>query len=98
MMATQPGEETARLAALERYRILDTEPERAFDDLVAIAAQICGTPIAFIGLVDRDRQWFKARVGLSMSEVARTMSFCSAHTINQRGLLVVPSARDDERL
>jgi anti-sigma regulatory factor (Ser/Thr protein kinase) len=97
-MAASPFDESARHAALERYRILDTEPERAFDDLVVIAAQICGTPIAFIGLVDRDRQWFKARVGLSMSEVARTVSFCSAHTIKQRGLLVIPSARDDERL
>lgn len=97
-MAAQPIDETARLAALERYRILDTEPERAFDDLVVIAAQICGTPIAFIGLVDTDRQWFKARVGLSISEVARTVSFCSAHTIQQRGLIVVPSARDDDRL
>jgi|SRR3954447_5875525 len=98
MMATQPGEETARLAALERYRILDTEPERAFDDLVVIAAQICGTPIAFIGLIDADRQWFKARVGLSMSEVARTMSFCSAQTIKQSGVIVVPSAQQDDRL
>jgi anti-sigma regulatory factor (Ser/Thr protein kinase) len=97
-MAPQPGNETARLAALERYRILDTEPERAFDDLVVIAAQICSTPIAFIGLVDADRQWFKARVGLSITEVARTLSFCSAHTIRQRGLVVVPKAEEDERL
>jgi anti-sigma regulatory factor (Ser/Thr protein kinase) len=97
-MATQPDDETARLAALARYRILDTEPERAFDDLVVIAAQICGTPIAFIGLVDADRQWFKARVGLSISEVARTVSFCSAHTIRQRGLIVVPRAQEDDRL
>jgi anti-sigma regulatory factor (Ser/Thr protein kinase) len=97
-MVALPSDETVRLAALDRYRILDTEPERAFDDLVLIAAQICGTPIAFIGLVDRDRQWFKARVGLSISEVARTVSFCSAHTITQRGLIVVPSAQQDERL
>ncbi len=97
-MAAQSGNETARLAALERYRILDTEPERAFDDLVVIAAQICGTPIAFIGLIDADRQWFKARVGLSISQVDRTMSFCSAHTIKQRGLIVVPAAQEDDRL
>jgi anti-sigma regulatory factor (Ser/Thr protein kinase) len=97
-MAAQPADEPARLAALERYRILDTEPERAFDDLVVIAAQICGTPIAFIGLVDADRQWFKARVGLSTTEVARAVSFCSAHTIKQNGLLVIPSAQDDQRL
>jgi anti-sigma regulatory factor (Ser/Thr protein kinase) len=97
-MAAQSGNETARLDALERYRILDTEPERAFDDLVVIAAQICGTPIAFIGLVDADRQWFKAKVGLSVSQVDRTISFCSAHTIQQRGLIVVPAAQKDDRL
>jgi GAF domain-containing protein len=97
-MAAQPVDETARLAALERYRILDTEPERAFDDLVVIAAQICGTPIAFIGLVDADWQWFKTRIGLSIAEVARAVSFCSAHTIKQRGLIVVPKAQEDDRL
>src|SRR4051812_28714784 len=97
-MDVQSGDEAARLAALERYRILDTAPERAFDDLVVIAAQICGTSSAFIGLVDGERQWFKARVGLSMTEVARTVSFCSAHTMKQRGLIVVPAAQQDDRL
>ena len=58
-----PGDETERLAALARYRILDTEPEQAFDDLTLLASQICGTPMALITLLDADRQWFKSRVG-----------------------------------
>ena len=56
--------EQARLAALGRFGVMDTAPERAFDDLCALAAQLCGTPMALVSLVDQDRQWFKARVGL----------------------------------
>jgi len=89
-------DESARLAALRRYRILDTDPERAFDDLALLASQVCGTPIALITLVDEDRQWFKARVGISVGETARSISFC-AHAIEQRDLFVVPDATDDAR-
>ena len=88
--------ESARLAALRRYRILDTEPERAFDDLTHLAAHLCGTPIALITLVDADRQWFKARVGLSVSETARSVSFC-AHAIKHPDLFVVNDTTRDER-
>jgi len=88
--------ERARLAALRRYRILDTEPERAFDDLAELAAHVCGTPIALITLVDADRQWFKARVGLSVSETARSVSFC-AHAIEQTDLFVIRDATRDVR-
>ena len=86
--------EAKRLAALRRYRILDTDPEQAFDDLALLASQICGTPMALITLVDADRQWFKARVGISVSETSRSISFC-AHAIRQNGLFVVPDARED---
>lgn len=88
-----PAVETERLAALRRYKILDTDPEQAFDDLALLASQICGTPIALITLVDTDRQWFKARVGLSVRETSRSVSFC-AHAIHHRGLFVVPDARE----
>lgn len=88
--------EAERLAALRRYRILDTEPERAFDDLVELAAQLCGVPIALITLVDADRQWFKARLGITVDETARSISFCS-HAIAHRGLFVVPDTTKDER-
>jgi anti-sigma regulatory factor (Ser/Thr protein kinase) len=89
-------DEAGRLAALRRYRILDTEPEQAFDDLALLAAQICGTPIALISLVDADRQWFKARVGVSLAETSRNVAFC-AHAITQADLFVVPDALADAR-
>ena len=64
-------DEPGRQAALRRYRILDTDPERAFDDLALLASHICGTPIALISLLDADRQWFKSRVGISLAECER---------------------------
>jgi anti-sigma regulatory factor (Ser/Thr protein kinase) len=88
--------EADRLAALRRYRILDTEPEQRFDDLVLLASQICGTPMALISLVDRDRQWFKARVGVDVLQTSREIAFC-AHAIEQPDLLVVPDALQDAR-
>ena len=91
-----PENEAARLEALHRYRILDTEPERSFDDLTLLASHICGTPMALISLVDADRQWFKSRIGIPISETARAVSFC-AHAINHRDLFIVPDARHDER-
>jgi anti-sigma regulatory factor (Ser/Thr protein kinase) len=90
-----PKDESARLAALRRYRILDTDPERAFDDLTMLASHICGTPIALISLIDVDRQWFKSRVGLTLAETSRSVSFCS-HAIKQRELYVVSDARKHE--
>ena len=91
-----PENEAARLEALHRYRILDTEPERSFDDLTLLASHICGTPMALISLVDADRQWFKSRIGIAISETARAVSFC-AHAITPRDLFSVPDARHAER-
>ena len=88
--------EADRLAALRRYRILDTEPEQRFDDLALLASQICGTPMALISLVDRDRQWFKARVGVDVRQTPRDIAFC-AHAIDQPNLFVVPDALQDAR-
>ena len=88
--------ESERLAALRRYRILDTEPERGFDDLALLASHICGTPMALITLVDEQRQWFKARVGVTIAETSRAVSFC-AHAINQRGIFIVSDALSDDR-
>jgi len=89
-------DEQARLAALRNYRILDTEPERAFDDLALLASQVCGTPIALISLIDAERQWFKARVGVDAHETSRDVAFC-AHAIRQTELFIVPDALEDER-
>jgi anti-sigma regulatory factor (Ser/Thr protein kinase) len=88
-------DEAKRLAALRKYRILDTNPEQAFDDLALLASRICGTPIAAITLIDRDRQWFKSRVGISVTETSRSVAFC-AHAIERRDMLIVPDALGHE--
>jgi len=91
-----PPDEPQRLAALERYDILDTPSEPAFDDLTLLAAHICETPIALVSFVDADRQWFKSRVGLDVAQTERDMAFC-AHAIAGPGMLIVPDALEDER-
>src|SRR5580693_4161353 len=96
MKAPLPENETERLAALRGLGILDTPPEPAYDELSALAAYACQTPIALISLVDEDRQWFKSRIGWTAGETPRDVAFC-AHTILQPDLLVVPDASADER-
>src|SRR5256712_13975075 len=85
-----------RLATLRGYEILDTEPEAAFDDLTLLASYVCQTPIALISLIDADRQWFKSKVGVSVTETSRDVAFC-ASSILQSDLFFVPYAIEDER-
>ncbi len=92
----QPPDEGARLEALRRYDLLDTPPEQALDDLTLLASHICEAPISLISLIDEQRQWFKSRVGMSVSETSRDISFCG-HAILQPDLFIVPDAASDER-
>jgi diguanylate cyclase (GGDEF)-like protein/PAS domain S-box-containing protein len=89
--------EAERLAALERLAILDTEPEEAYDDLVMLASEICGTPIALVSLVGRDRQWFKALEGFDIRETSRDVAFCAHAIVRPDGPMVVPDATRDPR-
>ncbi|HEX7970217.1 MAG TPA: PAS domain S-box protein [Stellaceae bacterium] len=89
-------DEAARLKALDRFDILDTEPEQAFDRVAGLAARLFATPIAFVGFIDRDRQWFKARIGIEYQEVPRELAFCQ-HTIGGDRVCLVTDTRRDAR-
>jgi len=88
--------EKKRLKVLWQYEVLDTVPEEVFDDLTELAARICEAPIALISLVDEDRQWFKSRIGTTLSETSRDSSFC-CYAITQPDLFVVSDASKDPR-
>lgn len=96
MTAPIPDNETERLAALHRYKILDTPPEETFDRLTRITAAYLGVPTALVSLVDENRQWFKSRYGLDAGETPRDIAFC-AHTIMSNQVLVVDDATKDAR-
>jgi signal transduction histidine kinase len=92
-----PLNEEARLKALESYKIMDTLPEKDYDDITGIASLICNTPIALVSLIDADRQFFKSRLGLADSGTSREFAFC-AHAINHpKELMIVKDSRKDER-
>jgi signal transduction histidine kinase len=88
--------EARRLEALSSFEILDTEKEGPFEDIVRIAANVCGTPISVVNLIDGERQWFKAEIGLGERETPLDTSIC-AHAILEHDLLVVPDTTRDSR-
>ena len=96
MKALLPPDEDERLKALGRYEILDTDPEREFDEITLLASRLCGTPIAVISLGDKNRQWFKSKVGIIERETSRDLSFCAYGMLQTEGF-VIKDARVDER-
>lgn len=92
-----PPNEEDRLRELESYHILDTLPEQVYEDIVRLAAYICQTPMALVNLIDRDRQWSKARLGFADNEVDRKLAFCSYTINNPDDVLVVHDATCDPR-
>ncbi len=94
--APLPRSERRRLAALRALRVLDSAPERSFDDLTELARAMLGTPIALVSLVDEDRQWFKSALGLSVCETPRSQSVCAYVVLHGRSL-AIEDLRADER-
>ena len=95
-MFPRPFDDEQRLDALNSYAVLDTPAEPVFDRITGLVSRIFKVPIALISLVDRDRQWFKACVGLDVRETPRDLAFC-AHAILSDAVMVVPDAREDPR-
>jgi signal transduction histidine kinase/CheY-like chemotaxis protein len=91
-----PANEANRLEALREYRVLDTPPEERFDRLTGLASRLIGAPMALVSLVSDQRQFFKSRVGIDLTETSRDVSFC-AHTMLGEAPLVVSDAAQDER-
>jgi signal transduction histidine kinase/CheY-like chemotaxis protein len=95
--APLPANESARLAALQQLDVLDSAPEAEFEALVKVASLVCGVPISLISLIDSERQWFKANVGLpGVYQTPRDLAFC-AHAILDDQLFEVPDATQDPR-
>lgn len=94
---SKPDNEHVRLEALRRLRILDTPREAAFDDLVAIASAVCNTPMGSVSLIDAERQWFKASVGLQDQETPRDQALCAHAILQPEQVMVVPDALQDPR-
>lgn len=89
--------EAERLEALKAYEILDSAPEKEFDDISKIASQICGTPISLITLIDEERQWFKSTHGIELTDTPRTIAFCAHAIADPENMLVVNDTTKDER-
>ena len=97
MAAPLPKNELLRLKALQEYAVMDSTAEQAYDDIVRLAAFICKTPMALVGFIDSDRQWFKAKVGLEASQVPRETTFCTHAILKPSEVMVIPDARLDQR-
>ena len=97
MKAPLPKNEALRIGVLHSYGILDTLAEQSYDDIVLLASQICETPIALISLVDSERQWFKAKIGIEATETPRDISFCAHAILTPDSPLIVTEPQGDPR-
>ena len=97
--APLPTNEAERLRNLERYDIMDSASEQAYDDITQLASQICGTPVSLISLVGQDRQWFKSKIGVpeTMEQTSRDKAFCAYNILDPSQPLVVNDALTDDR-
>jgi len=92
-----PKNENKRLESLKKYSILDTLPEKEYDEITELASYICETPISLVSLIDEERQWFKSHHGLKVDSTPKNVAFC-AHAINDKNnILIIPDSRKDER-
>ena len=96
-MSNHHNYEATRLAALYQYKILDTEPEVAFDNIAELAALMCETPIAYINFLDNNRQWLKAKVGLNISEIPYDKGFCRFCIQQQKEVVIIADTWLDTR-
>ena len=93
----QDSNEFARQRSLDTYRVLDSLPEAAYDDIVRLAGVLCDAPIALISLIDRDRQWFKSSIGMEITGSPRDEAFCDHAIRVPDQLLDIPDATADAR-
>ncbi|MCD5994831.1 GAF domain-containing protein [Pseudomonas sp. CDFA 602] len=92
-----PANEKDRILSLEHLRILDSAPEQGFDDVVLLATTLCDVPISLVSLIDRERQWFKACIGLDVHQTHRDLAFCAHAILQPADVLVVEDATLDPR-
>lgn len=97
MKQMPPADEASRQQVLDGYRIVDSLPEDTYQDVVQVAASLCNTPIALMSLVDRDRQWFKAQLGLGMQQTDRSQAVCDHAIRSPEQLMEVRDLTQDSR-
>lgn len=96
MLAKPHPENASRLEVLWDLDVLDSGPEKVYDDLTSLTAEICETPFCMVSLVDKNRQWFKSKCGFDVDETPIEMSLC-AHAVGQESYLEIPDTHLDDR-